>query len=124
MLQNYTWASLCPVEGPPPKGSRVYGFSVVWLVFLETMFVTFIGAVIGMFFSFLLVLYFHYHPIEFTGQLKEVYQEFGMDAILSISVQPSIFYYQALTVFLMGLAVSVYPSLKILRLNPLEAMRS
>lgn len=97
---------------------------LVMLVFMETLFVTFFGAVLGMLSSFLLILYFHFHPIEFTGQLKEVYQDFGMDAILSMSLSPSIFYYQAFIVFLLALAVSLYPSLKILRLKPLEAMRS
>jgi putative ABC transport system permease protein len=53
-----------------------------------------------------------------------VYQEFGMDAVLGMSLNPSIFYYQALIVFLLALVVSVYPSLKILRLNPLNAIRS
>jgi ABC-type lipoprotein release transport system permease subunit len=97
---------------------------LVALVFLETMFVTFFGAVLGMLCSFLFILYFTLKPIEFTGQLKEVYQEFGMDAVLGMSLNPSIFYYQALIVFLLALVVSVYPSLKILRLNPLNAIRS
>ena len=94
------------------------------IVFLETMFVAFFGAVIGMLSSFLLLLFFHYNSIQFTGQLKEVYQEFGMDAVLGLSLSPSIFYYQALTVFVLAFAASVYPGLKILRLKPLEAMRS
>ena len=97
---------------------------LVVLVFLETIFVAFFGAFFGMLFSFLLILYFVYYPIEFTGQLKEVYQEFGMDAILNMSLNPSIFYFQAIIVFLLAVAVSLYPSLKILRLNPLDAMCS
>ncbi|HAD34860.1 MAG TPA: ABC transporter permease [Chitinophagaceae bacterium] len=92
---------------------------LMWLVFFETLFVTFFGAILGMMSSFLLILYFHYNPIEFTGQLKEVYQDFGMDAILSFSIDPSIFYYQAFTVFLLALVVSIYPSLKILIECPL-----
>lgn len=94
------------------------------MVLMEVIFVTLIGAIMGMLFSFLLILYFSFYPIAFTGQLKDVYEDFGMDAILSMSMNPSIFYTQGLIVFLLGLAASIYPAVKILRLNPLEAMRS
>lgn len=97
---------------------------LMMMIFLEVMFVNFFGALLGMIFSFLLILYFSFNPIAFTGQLKEVYQDFGMDAVLAMSMDPAIFYYQTLIVFLLGLAASVYPALKILRLKPLEAMRS
>ncbi len=94
------------------------------IVFLETLFVTFVGALFGMIASFSVMLYFHFHPIRFTGNLKEVYERYGMEAIISMSMKPSIFYYQALIVFLLAVLVSIYPSLKILRLKPIEAMRS
>ena len=94
------------------------------LVFLETMFVTFFGALLGMVSSFGVILYFVYNPIRFTGQLKEVYERFGVEPVISMSLTPSIFYYQALIIFLLALFVTIYPSLRILKLRPVEAMRS
>lgn len=94
------------------------------IVFMETFFVTFVGATLGMLASFIVILYFHLNPIRFTGNLKEVYESYGMEAIISMSMKPSVFYYQALIVFVLAVLVSVYPSLKILRLKPIEAMRS
>lgn len=94
------------------------------LVFLETMFVAFLGALFGMFSSFLVILYFVFNPIRFTGQLKVVYEEFGIEPIIKMSLNASVFYYQALIIFLLALTVTIYPSLKILKLKPLDAMRS
>lgn len=97
---------------------------LVTLVFIETMFVTFFGALLAMCVSFGLILYFVFNPVHFTGKLKEVYEQFGIEPIINMSLSPSIFYYQALIIFLLALAVTAYPSLKILKLKPIEAMRS
>ena len=97
---------------------------LLFMVLLETLFITFVGAVIGMISSFGLIYYFVLNPIRFTGKLKEVYEQFGIDPVISMSLRPSIFYYQALIIFILALVISVYPSMRILKLNPLEAMRS
>lgn len=94
------------------------------LVFLETLFVTFFGALLGMLASFLVILYFVYRPIRFTGSIREVYEQFGIEPIMKMSLHPSVFYYQALIIFMLALIVSVYPCFKILRLKPIDAMRS
>ena len=94
------------------------------LIFLETMFVTYFGAVLGMGSSFLVILYFVNYPIRFTGELKQVYESFGIEPIINMSLNPNIFYYQAFIIFLLALAVTIYPSIRILKLKPVEAMRS
>lgn len=97
---------------------------LVTLVFLETMFVTFFGALIAMGASFLVILYFVNNPIRFTGELKTVYEKFGIEPIITMSLNSTIFYYQALIVFSLAIAATIYPSLRILKLKPVEAMRS
>ena len=97
---------------------------LMFLVFLETMFVTFFGALLGMGVSFLVILYFVFFPIRFSGDLKQVYESFGIEPIINMSLNPYIFYYQALIIFLLALAVTIYPSIRILKLKPVEAMRS
>lgn len=94
------------------------------LVFLETLFVTFFGALLGMCASFLVILYFVYNPIRFTGSIKEVYEQFGIEPIIKMSLHPSVFYYQAIIIFVLAIIVSIYPCVKVLRLKPIEAMRS
>ena len=94
------------------------------IVFLETMFVAFFGALLGMIASFGVIMYFFYNPIYFTGQLKQVYDEFGIEPVINMSLNPSIFYYQALIILILALIVTIYPSVRILKLKPIEAMRS
>ena len=77
-----------------------------------------------MYVTFLVILYFVFFPIRFSGDLKQVYESFGIEPIINMSLNPTIFYYQALIIFLLALAVTIYPSIRILKLKPVEAMRS
>ncbi len=97
---------------------------LITLVFFETMFVAFFGALLGMITSFGIILYFVFYPIRFSGKLKEVYVQFGIEPVINMSLSSNIFYYQALIIFLLALAVTIYPSFKIFKLKPVEAMRS
>ena len=94
------------------------------VVFMETMFVTFFGALLGMGASFLFILYFVLYPIRFTGKLQEAYERFGIEPIINMSLSPHIFYYQALIIFVLAFFATLYPSVRILKLKPVEAMRS
>lgn len=94
------------------------------MVWLETIFLGFIGSIAGMLVALPLVYYFHVNPIRLSGQMAEAYEKFGVEPLLPAAVDPSLFVSQAIVIFGMITILSLYPMLKIGSLKPVSAMRS
>ncbi len=94
------------------------------VVLFESVFITLTGCLFGILVSIPLVWWLKEHPIRITGEMAEVYEKFGFEAIFPASLAPSIFWNQALAVLVIGLLLSLYPVLKVLFLKPVEAMRA
>jgi putative ABC transport system permease protein len=94
------------------------------MVLLESIFITLTGCVLGIAVSWPIVWQLAEHPIRIGGEIAEVFEKFGFEAVFPASLTLSVFGNQALTVLVIGLLLSLYPVMKVLRLNPVEAMRS
>ena len=57
------------------------------------------------------------------GETAKAYERFGFEAIFPTSTEASNFISQGLVVLIIGLALSLYPMYKIIRLNPITAMK-
>lgn len=90
---------------------------------IESVLVTLSGSILGVFISIPIVLYLSVYPFRFGGELGKMYEKFGFEPIFPASTAPYVFYTQAIIVFIIGLLLSLYPAIKILRLNPTKAMR-
>lgn len=93
------------------------------LLSMESLLIVFSGCILGMLTSIPIVYYLYKYPIRFTGQLAEMYEEFGFEAILPGSTDPEIFVTQGLVVLFLGIILSIYPLVKIAGLNPVSAMK-
>ncbi len=93
------------------------------VVVLENIFVSMLGAMVGTIVSVPVIAYFNAYPIHVTGELKDAYESYGFDPVFYFSVDPKIFYSQGLVVLIIALVLSVYPMIKIGRLDAVEAMR-
>lgn len=102
-------------------GMKKYILSLILVV--EGICVTMLGALSGLIISFPIILYLHNYPIELSGELAEVYENYGIEPIFYFSVEPYVFYSQALIVLILALVLSTYPVLSIFRLKPVNAMR-
>ncbi|MBL7796283.1 MAG: ABC transporter permease [Saprospiraceae bacterium] len=94
------------------------------VVLFETIFITITGCLVGIAVSIPLVWWLKEHPIRFSGETAEVYERFGFEAVFPAALSPSIFVNQAVAVFIVGVLLSFYPVIKVLSINPVEAMRS
>lgn len=81
------------------------------------------GCLAGIIASMPLVFYFYKHPIRIGGDTASAYERFGFEPVFPTAITGSIFFYQALTVLLIGLLLSLYPVIKIIRLHPVTAMK-
>ncbi|MDX2284857.1 MAG: FtsX-like permease family protein [Bacteroidia bacterium] len=94
------------------------------VIFIEISLMGLLGVLAGLAASLPLTWYFKLNPIYMGEQMAEVYAQFDMEPVLPASTDPGIFLQQAVIVFLLSLAISLYPIWNIQRLQPVRAMRS
>ncbi|MDW3193692.1 MAG: FtsX-like permease family protein [Cytophagales bacterium] len=92
-------------------------------VALEIIFLTFVGVAVGLLASTPLVIYFYHNPIYFTGDYAKAFESFGYEAIMPFSMDPVIFYNQAIVVLLISLLLGIYPMMYIKRLKIIKALK-
>ena len=96
---------------------------LMFLLVVESVLTVSIGCIGGIATSVPLVYYLNHHPISIGGETAMAYERFGFEAIFPTSVNSSIFIYQAVIVLAIGLVLSLYPVLKVWRLEPVVAMK-
>ncbi len=96
---------------------------VALMTLIEMLFMTLIAIVSSFTLTIPLLWYFKENPIQLGGEMEEVYQQYGFEAIMPASLDPSIFYYQAIVVFVLAMLVYAFSINKIFRIKPVEAMR-
>lgn len=92
-------------------------------IFLEMAMMVSIGLMTGIGISLPILIYYYHHPIFFGGEMAEVIEKFGIEAVYTFSLQPSLFYNQAWVILFMALILGIYPLFIIQKLKPVEAMR-
>lgn len=97
---------------------------LILIVMLETIFMGMTGVIAGVVASIPLLFYFLYNPIPFTGQAAEMMLQMGFEPAMYFSMAPSVFYEQALTIFIFTLIIGLYPILNIRKLRIMKALRS
>ncbi len=94
------------------------------ILFYETILIGLVGAISGLIVSIPIVLFQHYNPIPLRGQTAKVMEEFGMEPYMFFSIDPAVFWQQALTVFIFTVIISVYPIISANKLNLIKALRA
>ena len=96
---------------------------LVILMLFESLLTVIAGCLSGIIISVPLVYYLKNHPIKIGGETAKAYERFGFEAIFPTSTQVSNFINQGLIVLVIGLVLSLYPMYKIIRINPVTAMK-
>lgn len=91
---------------------------------LENIILTLGGALVGMAAVKPVQFYFKYHPIDLSGQMKEAIEQFNFEPKLYTTTSFIINLNHAAIIFVIGVLVSSYAVWKIMKLNPIESMRS
>jgi ABC-type lipoprotein release transport system permease subunit len=94
------------------------------IVWLEVIFISIIGAILGVIGAFPVCSYFYLYPIQFGEELGEMIEDYGMEAVLQSSIEPSIFIQQAIVIFLVACVVALFPFFRLMSLQAIDAMRS
>jgi lipoprotein-releasing system permease protein len=90
---------------------------------IETIFVSMIGAIAGMIGAFPIILYFYFNPIPLSGDMAKAMLAWGLEPIMPVMLDASIFTAQTIVVFIIALITSLYPLLFLRKIKPVSAMQ-
>ncbi len=97
------------------------------VTFLETIILAVAGTLLRILLAMPVVYYLHIHPLDLSkmgNDATAAFENFGMEPIVPAAFSASVFARQALIIFLITVLLGIYPLYKILKLNPVTAMRS
>lgn len=102
-------------------GMKRYQLAIV--CFFETLFMSFIGVIIGSVVTYPILLYFNINPIPLTGEMAEIINDYGFEAVMPTSVTPEIFINQVVIVFFLALLIGLFPVYKVFRLKVVDVVK-
>lgn len=116
---------------------RTYEFGVLLAVgmnraklalttWLEIIFMSMIGAFLGMLGALPLVVHFKNNPIDFSNMgedMSATYEKWGFDPIMPTVLETPLFFNQAILVLIITSILATFAIWKIYRLQPVKAMR-
>ena len=104
--------------------SRIRLFSII---LVETVILSMIGVVLAILVTYPISYYFYLNPINIVTLMGEgadvMIEEFGFDPVVPFSISMDIPFSHALIIFTFSLLISVYPAIRIFRLNPVKSMK-
>jgi ABC-type lipoprotein release transport system permease subunit len=113
--RNYEMAMLIAIG---MKKSRLY-----LMIVIESVLTVSGGCVTGLIVSIPVVWYFNRHPLRMSGEIAEIYEKFGFEAVFPTSVAPENFIFQGVFVLVLGLILSFYPVYKVWKMDPVTSLK-
>lgn len=93
------------------------------VVSIEMTLLGIVGLLAGMLASLPPVIYLNNYPLFLTGELGNMMEGWGWDAIIATALPGSYYCWQALIVMIMVLLAAIYPLRKIRKLKEIEALK-
>ncbi len=99
-------------------------FKLAIIVTFEMIFIGLLGVLAGGIAATPIILIGHYFPIRLTGEMAEAMEQFNIEPIMPMEFFDTYFFNQGFTVLFIVLVAMIYPIIKILRMNVINAIRS
>ena len=104
--------------------SRIRLFGIV---LIETVILSKIGVVLAILITYPICYYYYLNPIDMADLMGEgadqMMEEMGFSPIAPMSIEWDIPLTHALVIFISSLLISIYPAIKISKLNPVKSMK-
>ena len=97
---------------------------LAFVTLLENIMLIMGGAIVGMAVVKPVQFYFKYNPIDLSGQMKEAVEQYNFEPKLYTTTSFIINLNHGTIIFIIGVLVSLYAVVRIMKLNPIESMRS
>lgn len=96
---------------------------LMWMLILEMAFITIMGTAIGIVASLPILVWYHWNPLEFTGEMAEAVLEYGMEPFIRFSLDPAIPLVQAAVILILTALISLQPVIHMRKLDAVSSMR-
>ena len=94
------------------------------IVFIEMIFMEFIGLITGFLASAPIITYFHFNPFRLQGEIAKSMEQFNIEPIMPMEFFDTYCINQALVIVIIVFISTIYPVFKITRLKVIKALRS
>ncbi len=95
---------------------------IITLIY-ETIILTLLGILLGVALVMPLVYYFHVNPLQLGGDQAQVMENFGFESSIPFLFNFDVPFTHGLIIFVISLIITLYPSIKIWKMNPIKAMK-
>ncbi len=99
-------------------------FRLEMTVFSETIFLGFVGVILGFAASLPIIIYYSINPIVLSGTMAAMYEKNGFEPVIQFSSDTGYMFAQLIIVGIIVLISATYPIFKISSLKPVNAMRA
>lgn len=96
---------------------------LIIMMFFEILFLAMISVVLGSALSYPFMYWLYKNPIPMTGEMAKTMEDYGFEAVIQGTTNPVILKYNAIAVLIISLVIVIYPTQKIIRINPIKAMK-
>jgi ABC-type lipoprotein release transport system permease subunit len=96
--------------------------SLIGGLFVEMFFINILGLLASLVISVPIILYFHYFPFHFGGKMGKSLLDLGYEPIIPFDINTHLFVSQIAIVAFIAAVITVYPYLKIMRMNIIDAL--
>jgi ABC-type antimicrobial peptide transport system permease subunit len=98
-------------------------FRMIRLLSAELIIICFLGLLGGFLGSIPILTYFHFHPIQMTGDIVKAYEAFGMEPVIPVAWQIGYMVQQVINIACIIALVLIYPLYSIFKLDLTRGLR-
>jgi ABC-type lipoprotein release transport system permease subunit len=95
---------------------------LVVLIFLETIFMSIAGIILGNILAAVVNYTIMTHPIILGGSIGDLYQQYGFVPKIVASLKFHLFGNASLSIFIISLISCIYPAYRVAKLEPLQGL--
>ena len=97
------------------------------IILIETIILSMIGVVLAIILTYPITYYFNLNPIDMAVLMGEgadqMMEDLGFSPLAPMSISWDIPFSHTLVIFIFSLLISIYPAVRILKLNPVKSMK-
>lgn len=91
------------------------------ILVVESIILAVLGVLVGILISYPFIYYLYLHPIPLKDELAEMMAQYNLEPVIPFSMEYSIFYNQALVIFILAVLIALYPLITAFRLKLIQA---
>jgi ABC-type lipoprotein release transport system permease subunit len=96
---------------------------LVLISLYEAILMNSVGVLLGIVLVIPLIMYFNVHPIQMTGEAAESIEKLGVEPVLPTILEFSIFLNNVIVILIITAVAAIYPSISILKMKVIKALR-